>query len=225
MALTRIQSVFTYQSSSGGQAYTFDIVIDQQGLVGVRNIRTPLGLITDSLSQVPEAVAQDMLDALDLVRLSTDESSVAGGTVSFTGQTSLAVVIAAGLLNNAKYRVYLTSPDGVVLKAANKTISGFDIESASTYGSQTDPKVVCWEVFVSTSQASTFGGTLTFLAGSVSQVVTFPAAIPTANYRVLLGPSDFFLAKVTSRTKAGFTVELGHDPAPGSVTVGYDVLT
>jgi len=225
MALMRIQSVYTYQSTAGGQSYLFEVVIDQQGLVAVKNIRTPLGRMCDSMSQVPEAVAQDMLAAIDLVRLSTDESSVAGGTVTFTGQTLRSVVIAAGLLNNTNYRVYLTSPDGTPLKATSLTTSGFDIEAASTYGSATDPKEVCWEVLVSTSQASTFGGTLTFLAGSTTQVVAFPSPLPTSEYRVLLSPSDFFVAKVTSRTKSGFTVEIGHDPDPGSVTVGYDVVT
>lgn len=224
MALMRIQSIFTYQSMGGGQSYYFDVVVDQQGLVTVKNIRGPHGSCQEYGSPLPEEVTRDITTAVGLVRLLLSESSVVGGTVSFTGQTSRPVVIAPGLLNNTNYRVYLSPNEGGFLTVENKTIGGFDVVAASAYGSSADPKDVSWDVFVSTAQASVFGGTLTFPSGSVSQVITFPSPLTTDSYRVLLSPSDFFLARVSGKTKFGFTVDLGHDPSPGSVTVGYDVF-
>ncbi len=224
MAFSRLQSVFTYQTSSGGQTYTYDIVVDSQSLLSVKNIRTPLGLITDSVTQVPEEVAQDMLDAMAVVQLLVANSTAVSGTENFSGQTTRSLVIAGGVLNNTDYRVSLTSPDGTPLRVANKTTTGFDIVAASAYGTAGSPLAVAWAVLVSTVQASTFGGVLTYNAGDVSQSVAFPAAVASDDYRVLLEESDFFYAKVANQTKTGFDVIISFDPNPGSVTVGYDVV-
>jgi len=224
VALSRTQSVFTYQSSAGGEAYYFDIVIDEQAVQAVRNIRNDRGLITDSLSQVPETVVDDITEAMEAVQLLVAESSVVTGTEVFSGQTSRTVTIAGGVLNNANYRVHLTPPDGTLLRVENKTTTSFDIVASTTYGAAGTTKSVDWVVYVSTAQASSFGGVLTYNAGDTSQAVAFPSAVATADYRVLLEPSDFFSAKVTSKTRNGFTVVIGIDPDPGSVTVGYDVI-
>lgn len=224
MALSRLQSVFTYQSSAGGQNYIFDIVVDAQSMLAVKNIRTPLGLITDSITQVPASVTQDILDAMGVVELLVAESTAVSGTEIFSGQTTRSIVIAGGTLNNANYRVTLTSPDGTPLRVANKTTTGFDIVASSTYGTAGSTKAVAWAVLVSTVQASTFGGVLTYNAGDTTQSVAFPAAVASANYRVLLEESDFFYATVANQTKTGFDVIISFDPDPGSVTVGYDVV-
>ena len=224
MALSRLQSVFTYQSSAGGENYVFDIIVDSQSLLAVRNIRTPLGLVTDSLTQLPNAVAQDILDAMAVVQLLVAESTVVSGTENFSGQTTRSIVIAGGVLNNANYRVSLTSPDGTPLRVENKTTTGFDIVAASAYGTAGSPLGVVWAVLVSTVQASTFGGVLTYAAGVTTQSVAFPAAVASDDYRVLLEESDFFYARVENQTKTGFDVVISFDPDPGSVTVGYDVV-
>lgn len=224
MALTRLQSVFTYQSSSGGQSYVYDIVTDAQSLVSVRNIRGPRGLITDSVQAVPATVAQDILDAMSVVELLVAESTTLSGTENFSGQTSRSVVIAAGVLNNTNYRVVTTSPDGTPLRIENKTTTGFDIVASSAYGEAGDVRAVAWGLLVSTVQASAFGGVLTYNAGDTTQSVTFPSAAATDEYRVLLEESDFFYAKVINQTTLGFDVVISFDPDPGSVTVGYDVV-
>ena len=224
MALSRLQSVFTYQSSSGGQAYTYDIVVDAQSLVAVKNIRTPLGLITDSITQVPSSVAQDILDAIALVQLLVAETTIVSGTENFSGQTSRSVVIAGGLLNNVNYRVTLTSPDGTVLRVASKTTTGFDIVASSTYGTAGSVKGVAWAVLTPTAGTTALGGVLTYAAGVTTMSVAFAAAIVSDDYRVLLEESDFFYAKVANQTTLGFDVVISFDPAPGPVTVGYDVV-
>lgn len=224
MGLSRTQSVFTYQSSSGGQTYTYDIVVDAQSLLSVRNIRGPRGIIADSIQQVPQTVAQDILDAMGVVRLLVAESTVLSGTQNFSGQTSRSVTIVGGVLNNTNYRVVLTSPDGTPLRVENKTTTGFTIVAAAAYGSAAAVKAVTWALLVSTVQSSAFGGVLTYNAGELTKNVVFPSAVASANYRVLLAPSDFFFARVTSQTTLGFSVVISFDPSPGSVTVGYDVV-
>ena len=66
MSLARMQSVTTFSSSSGGRSYYFDVAVDAQGLVQVRNIRSPNGPI-DALNGIPSAVMDDMDDAREIV--------------------------------------------------------------------------------------------------------------------------------------------------------------
>lgn len=228
MALTRQQSVHTYSSASGSQEYLFDVVVDAQGIVSVRNIRTPTGPLCGSLTTIPQAVMDDMKVATELATLLQLETEVDSGNVVFTGQTTQAVVIPGGTLNNTNYRVVFTTPDGTLLTAEAKTITGFTATAATLYGSVGSPKTVGYSVLVKTAQTSDLSGVLTIAdtdAGSKAVVFTTPLA--TANYRVLLEPRGFFDAHVPTLTKlkTGFTIELGHvPPAATSVDVGYDVF-
>lgn len=226
MAMTRRQTCVTFASSSGGQEYLFDVVVDALGNVSVRNIRGPLGLIQDPVTQLPDSVVQDMNEARGLVSQQGAESDVVSGTLTFTGQTYQDVAIAPGLLNNTNYRVYFTTSDGMMFRAENLTTTGFRATAETTYGTVAVPKTVDWVVVVSTQQASVTGGTLTFAAADVGlKTVTFGVAFETTNYRVLLSPGGFFVAKVVNKTKTGFTVQLGYTlQAAETVTVGYDVF-
>ena len=225
MALSRQQSVVTYSSSSGGVTYLFDIVVDSQGNISVRNIRSPKGLITDPYTVIPSSVLDDIEEAKALVAQMMDETQVDSGTITFTGQTQQAVTIAAGVLNNTAYRVVYTTPDGTVLRTEGETITGFNAVAPTTYGTPADPKVVSYVVLVTTQQASVTGGTLTFAAGESSKAVTFATAFETDNYRVVLTPGDFFVARVVNPTRIGFTVQLPFTvPAAQTVDVGYDVF-
>jgi hypothetical protein len=228
VALTRQQSVHTYLSAAGGYSYYFDVVVDAQGIVSVRNIRTPTGGICDPYTSLPSTVTDDIQAATELVALLQLETEVDSGTVVFSGQTTQAVVIAGGVLNNTNYRVVFTTPDGTVLEATGKTITGFTATAATTYGTVLDPKTVAYSVLVKTAQTSNLSGVVTITnadAGSVA--VVFTTALSTVNYRVLLEPRGFFDAHVPTATKlkTGFIIELGHVPAVGSdVDVGYDVF-
>ena len=226
MALSRQQSVFTYSSASGGETYLFDILVDGQGGMSARNIRSPRGLIADAYTTVPDSVLDDIAEAKDLVSQMLDETEVDNGTVVFTGETSQAVVIAGGVLNNTNYRVAYTTPDGTVLTTTNKTTTGFSVVAPVAYGSVLDPKTVAYVVLVSTQQASVTGGTLTFVVGDAGQkTVTFAAAFASADYRVILSENGFFKARVINQTRNGFTVQLGYTlGAVETVTVGYDVF-
>lgn len=225
MALTRQQSVHTYRSSSGGQSYYFDVVLDAQGLVSVKNIRGPLGAL-DASTPLPQVVTDDIKTATELVVLLQLESEVDSGTVTFTGQTSRPVVIAGGVLNNTNYRVVYTTPDGVVLTTEDKTTTGFNAVASALYGSVGTPKVVAYSVLVKTAQTSSLSGVMNIAdTDAGSKALVFSTPMTTANYRVLLTPLGFFNARVSARAKTGFTIELGHVPPVGqSVDVGYDVF-
>ena len=88
------------------------------------------------------------------------------------------------------------------------------------------PKVVGWVALVSTFQAGSTGGTITFTdGGGETQVITFPVPFLTDVYRVLLEPDGFYTMKVLSQTRAGFTAQLGFTlPVSQTATVGYDVF-
>ena len=226
MALTRTLSLFTYLSSYGGQDYYFDVAIDANNQVEIRNIRGPLGLIQDPVTGVPESVTDDILEARDVAQQQVAETQVTSGNVSFAGVTSMAVVIAGGLLNNTSYRVVYTTPDGIILRTSGKTTTGFTAEAPITYGTVGTPIVVPYVILVAAQQASTTSGVLTFAAADASsKAVTFAASMATADYRVVLTPDDFFTARVTNKTKTGFTVEINVTLAAAQTeTVGYDVF-
>jgi hypothetical protein len=228
MALTRVQSEFTYSSSSGGQAYLFEVVVDSQGLTSVRNIRSPYGLIQDSNTQLPQVVLEDIQAALEIVSVLQTETEVDSGNVVFSGQNTQPVVVPGGVLNNTNYRVVFTTPDGTVLEAQSKTTTGFDVVASTVYGAPADTKTVGYSVLVKTGQTSDLSGVLTISdVDGGSKAVVFASPLSTANYRVVLEPRGFFDAHVPTVTKlaTGFTVELGHVPALGdSVDIGYDVF-
>lgn len=228
MALSRAASTHTYSSSSGGQTYLFDVIVDGQGVASVRNIRGPNGLIQDARTQIPQSVIDDMDSALESVSLLTQETEVDAGNIVFELDTTVPVVIPGGVLNNTNYRVVFTTPDGTVLVAENKTTTGFDAVAATAYGAVGAPVTVGYSVLVKTGQASDLSGVLTIAdVDGGSKAIVFSSPLPTTNYRVVLEPRGLFDAHVPEATKlkTGFTVELGHVPeAGGSVDVGYDVF-
>ena len=226
MALSRTQAVFTYSSASGGQSYYFDVVVDAQGLLSVRNLRSPLGLIQDTLTSLPDSVVSDISDAKGIVTQQLSETTADSGQIVFAGDTVKDVAIAGGILNNTNYRVVYTTPDGTVLRTENKTITGFQAVAATAYGTVPVPITVSYVVLVKTQQASVTSGVLTFVPADAGiKRVTFSTVFATADYRIVLTPSGFFTARIIDQLKTGFGVQLGYTLQAGeSVTVGYDVF-
>lgn len=226
MAMTRRQALFTYSSASGGSEYLFDVAVDAQGLVSVRNIRGPRGLVQDSMTGVPASVVADMSDAKGIVTQIMAESIADAGDVAFAGDTSKDVVIPDGVLNTVNYRVAYTTVDGIAVATENKTTTGFTVVVGSAYGTVDVPKIIGYTVFVATQQSSASSGTLTFTSADNSvKTVIFGASFTTEGYHVALNPNGFFPVMVASKRKNGFTVQLGYTlMANESVTVGYDVF-
>lgn len=132
MALTRVQSEFTYSSGSGNQLYYFTVVVDNASLVSVRNVQSPFGLITDSNTPLPQSVLDDMQTAItqaeDLVGL----TSAINGSVTFTAEATQSVVFATPTTGTG-YRVYLDIPEFLDYKIISKATTGFDIELSATF--------------------------------------------------------------------------------------------
>lgn len=225
MTLSRQQSVFTFSSSSGGEFYYFDIVVDAQSFVSARNIRSQFGPV-DSYTDVPEFVLNDISDAKSIVVQLVAESQVATGTITFTGQTEQDVTLSAGLLNNTNYRVAYATVDDSVFTTTDKTITGFTANTPYAYGSVTTPLTVNYVVLASTQQSSSTSGVLTFVQSDNSlKSVSFAVPFKTNNYRVILSCNGFFTAQPVDLTKTGFDVSLGYSlGASETVTVGYDVF-
>ena len=146
--------------------------------------------------------------------------------MQWTGQTSKVVVFGAPVVNNTNYRVLYTTPDGTCLRTESILTTGFTIVAATTYGTVGAPKDVGYSVLVSTGMNSVFSGELTFVpADNGVKAVAFPVAQASSAYRVVLSPSDFFPARVSSKTKTGFNVVLGTSLATNTtLKVGYDVF-
>lgn len=224
MTASRVQSVTTYSSSSGGAYYYFDVVVDANGAVSIRNIRSPRGLIQDALTSIPQSVLDDMDTAKNQVVQTQTETSIASGDIVWTGETLHSVSLDDGLVNNTQYRVVFTTDDGTVLYADSLTTDGFDAVCAVAYGSVDDPKTSGYVVLVATQQASTQSGLAT-IPDTGTFAVVFDAAMATTAYRVVMTPVGLFPVYITNKTRAGFTIQVGYTlPAMATVTVGYDVF-
>jgi hypothetical protein len=226
MASTRQQVVFTFSTASGGETYLYDVVVDAQSLVSVRNMRTPYGLITDSATSLPDVVVGDMNDAKTLVTQLLAETQVDSGNLVFAGDVTKTATIAADVLNNTNYRVVYTTPDGTPLRTTDKTVTSFIAEAATTYGTAEVPITVGYVVLVAAQGTSPYNGTVTFeQADAGTKEVEFPSAMSTSAYHVILSPDGFFPVRVSARTRASFTLTLGYTLGEGeTAVVGFDVF-
>lgn len=230
MSLVRTNSVFSFRSFAGSVSYTFDVVLDAQGLITVRNLQGPVATTaacsTACSTNIPEDVLDDIQDARGLIELLMSETEVVSGTLTFTGQTQQTVTFLAGLLNNTNYRVVYTSACTTLFITENKTLTGFDAVAGVAVGTVADPVTVDWSVLVSTASNSPFGGEVTFTPADAGEIlVTFPVAVPTTAYRVVLFPDGFYVPRVINKTTTGFTIQLGHGlQGAETATVGFDVF-
>jgi len=110
----------------------FTIIVNQDGTCGVRDIKSPNGLLCDSMLQVPGEVLDEINAAKAEVENILAQSSAVNGTLTFTAETSQSVVFATPFANTS-YRVYVTLEDFIDYRITNKTMTGFDIELNVTY--------------------------------------------------------------------------------------------
>lgn len=223
--LIRKEADFTYNSTSGGVTYSFDIAVDAQGLYSVKNVESPRGPL-DPTQGIPERVLRDIEEAKNIVKQQLAEASADSGYVTFTGELYQDVTIPAGVLNNTNYRVVYSSDVSLAFYASNLSTTGFRINSPVNYGSVDNPKTVSYTVLVSTQQSSACGGYITFVVADAGvKAVAFPTAFTTADYRVVLSPMGLFPVEATGRSRTGFNLNLGFTLATGdSVVCGYDVF-
>lgn len=132
---TRIESAFTYRIRLDDPCkpfWEFTLVVNQDGRIGVRGIKSPFGSICDSTSQIPEAVLQAITDSKEEVQDILAQTSALNGTLSFVDQTSTSIVFVVPFTNTS-YRVYVSLGDFIDYRITNKTTTGFTIELNVTY--------------------------------------------------------------------------------------------
>lgn len=133
--VTRKRVCFTYlvkTSNVCAPAWMFTVVVNQDGTIGVQDIKSPYGPLCNTGIQIPEEVLQAIEDAKDEVEDILANTSVLNGTLTFTDQTSQSIIF-ADPFNNTNYRVYVSLPDFLSYRIVNKTVTGFDIELGVTF--------------------------------------------------------------------------------------------
>jgi len=132
---TRIETCFTYMvrvSDPCTPSWMFTIVVNQDGTCGVQDIKSPTGLLCNSMLQLPGEVLDEINAAKAEVENILAQSSAVNGTLTFTDETSQSIVFATPFANT-DYRVYVTLEDFIDWRIVNKTTTGFDIELNVTY--------------------------------------------------------------------------------------------
>lgn len=120
----------------------FTVVVNQNGKLGVRDLKSPYGGICNSTMQIPESVLNAIETAKEQVQNIVAQTSAINGTLNFVDQFSQSVVFSTPFVDTS-YRVYVTLEDFLSYRITNKTTTGFDIEIGTTY---TGP--VQYDVFV-----------------------------------------------------------------------------
>lgn len=197
--LIRILTEMAYESSAGGQLYTFIISMDQQGNVSVREIRTPTGGLCDASAQLPQSVLDDIDKAICQMRILMGRTSATSGNLAFAAETSREILFHRPFANTS-YRVVLTADDFIALRVVNKTTIGFTLETDITFTGN-----VGYDVFV--EESSDASGILEY-AAETTKTVTLPVTFNDTSYRVALGLGDFIAARIVNKTITSFDIEL-----------------
>jgi len=141
MALSRSQSVFSFRSTQGNYLYTFDIVMDGQGNISVRNIVTPYGLLMDTTNSLPESVLDDIRSAITQVEDLVAQTSAINGILTFASESTKTYTFATAFAST-DYRVHFDTEDFVLVRVT-KDLTGFTVELSSVYTGQ-----IGFDVFV-----------------------------------------------------------------------------
>ena len=132
MALTREVSDFTYRSGESSTGYYYFIVSVNSTGVNLKNIQTPTGSISDSVTGLPQSVLADIQTAIAQVEDIVALTSSINGSLTFTAETSQTFVFTTAL-SDASYRVVLSVGDFVPVRVTNKLTTGFTVEVGVTY--------------------------------------------------------------------------------------------
>ena len=132
MAGTRIAFEGTYTSGTGTSQYRFTVVVDLNGVVSVRDICTPFGLIMDSMSRLPQSVVDDITTAMGQVEDLLSLTSAVNGTLTFVAATEATVTFSTPT-SNTNYRVYLSPSDFIPARVTSKLTTGFTVQLGVTF--------------------------------------------------------------------------------------------
>lgn len=132
MAGTRIAFEGTYTSGTGTSQYRFTVVVDLNGIVSVRDIVTPYGLVMDSMVRLPQSVISDITDAMSQVEDLLSLTSSVNGILTFVAETEKSITFSTPL-SSLTYRVHLSPNDFVAARVTTKTLAGFTVQTNVTF--------------------------------------------------------------------------------------------
>lgn len=142
MAGTRIGFEGTYTSGTGTSQYRFTVVVDLNGVVSVRDIRSPFGLFMDSMTRLPQSVVDDITAAMAQVEDLLSLTSSVNGTLTFAAETEKSVTFSTPM-SSTNYRVYLSPSDFISARITSKLTTGFTVQLGITFSG-----TVGYDVFV-----------------------------------------------------------------------------
>lgn len=132
MSGTRIGFESTFTSGTAQQQYRYTIVADANDIISVRDIRSPYGLIIDSMTRVPQSVIDDINSSILQMEDILGMTTTINGTLTFTAETEKSVSFTTAL-SNTNYRVYLSPSDFVSARITNKLTTGFTVQLDCTF--------------------------------------------------------------------------------------------
>lgn len=132
MSGTRVAFEGTYTSGSGRQQYRYTVVVDQNGVVSVRDIVTPTGLIMDTMTRLPQSVVSDVTDSMTQLEDLLALTSAVNGTLTFVAEVEKSVTFSTPSADT-NYRVLLTPSDFILVRVSTKLTTGFTVQVASTF--------------------------------------------------------------------------------------------
>lgn len=132
MTATRIQTEMTYRSTQSGVVWHFTVGLDQSGENFVKDIRSPFGTVSNSTSQVPGWVLDDINTATQELEDLVGTTSAFNTILNFSDQNTLPVVFTTPF-TGADYGVSFTLPDFITAKITNQLTTGFTVVLGSNY--------------------------------------------------------------------------------------------
>ncbi len=132
MSGTRIGFEGTYTSGTGTSQYRFTVVVDLGGNVSVRDIRSPYGLIMDTMTRLPQSVVDDINAAMAQVEDLLSLTSSVNGTLTFVAETEKSVTFSTPM-SSTNYRVYTSPSDFIPVRVTSKLTTGFTIQLGVTF--------------------------------------------------------------------------------------------
>ncbi len=132
MAGTRVAFEATYTSGTGSSQYRFTIYVNVADVLSVRDIRTPNGLLIDSMTTLPQSVVNDIQTAMGQVEGLLSLTSAVNGRLTFTAEGSKTVTFSTPM-PDTNYRVYFTPSDFVAVRAVDLTTAGFTVQVSTTF--------------------------------------------------------------------------------------------
>jgi hypothetical protein len=132
MAAVRIAFEATYTSGTGTQRYQYTIVADSSGVISVRDIRSPFGLIMDTMTRLPQSVVDDINTSIAQVENLLTMTSAVNGTLTFVAEAEKSVTFSTPMADT-NYRVYTAASGFIPARITNKTQVGFTIQLGTTF--------------------------------------------------------------------------------------------